>query len=80
MADYKDIKFRNFGNEEWQFLSPYFEYSFDISFGSPTYNKFVVGGFNNEKNWRLYRIPLQDFTKKIGNPELTRIEFMRIWV
>lgn len=62
----------------------YFEYTINIAFNGPDYAQYVVGGQPKDpakdKKWRLYRIPLSDFKRKVGNPEFTRIEFMRIWI
>ena len=58
----------------------YFEYSFTLGRNHPDFDSLVVGGEDNDKGWRLYRIPIDRVSRKIGNPDLTRIEFSRIWV
>ncbi len=58
----------------------YFEYSFTLGTTHPDYDSLVVGGQDNPKGWRLYRIPIGKVSKPVGNPDLTRIEFVRIWI
>jgi len=57
----------------------YFEYTFTLGRSHSDFDSLVVGGQDNTFGWRLYRIPI-DRAKKKGNPDLTRIEFARIWV
>ncbi|MCP4728181.1 MAG: cell surface protein SprA, partial [bacterium] len=53
----------------------YFQYIVDLSdITSPL----IAGG--NPDGWKLYRIPLTEFTSKIGNPSLSQIEYSRIWL
>ncbi len=42
--------------------------------------KYIRGGQNNEKGWRLVRIPIEDVFDEVNAPDLTQIEFVRIWV
>ena len=42
--------------------------------------KFIRGGYDNEKGWRLIRIPLEAFYDKVNRPSLSQIESFRIWV
>ena len=58
----------------------YFKYSFTLGRDHPDFSEFVVGGQDNPYGWRFYRIPIDRASKKIGNPDLARIEFVRIWV
>ena len=61
----------------------YFEYdvNLDTSFADPLRtvrkNPQVVGGGNN--GWFQFRIPLKDFNRKIGNPSLSVVEYVRVW-
>jgi cell surface protein SprA len=53
----------------------YFEYelSLDTTAGNPLR---VGGGYNN---WYQYRIPLNNFRNKVGAPDFSLIEFVRVW-
>jgi cell surface protein SprA len=42
--------------------------------------KYIRGGQTNEKGWRLIRIPIEDVFDEVNDPELTQIEFVRVWV
>ncbi len=54
----------------------YFEYSFDIDPAGP----FIAGGHDDENGgWWLYRIPLNEPTKIVGNPDWSRIKHVRLW-
>ena len=59
----------------------YFEFSFSLEKNHPD-TSFIGGGHGNEKGWRLYRIPLKNNPKMktVGNPDWSRIEYIRIWV
>jgi len=66
----------------------YFSYAFDLSRTHPDYKKFRAGGDStgSRLGWVLYRIPLQDSTlilskhrRDAGKPDLTRIEYVRLW-
>ncbi len=53
----------------------YFQYVFDLSDKT---SHLIAGG--NPDGWKLYRIPLTEFTNKIGHPSWSQIEYSRIWV
>ncbi|MFN3820901.1 MAG: cell surface protein SprA, partial [bacterium] len=53
----------------------FFRYRIDLS---DEQSRYIVGGKNNPKGWRLYRIPLTD-TLMVGHPRFTEIEYARIW-
>jgi cell surface protein SprA len=53
----------------------YFSYSFEL--GDPTYK---AGGGESNNGWVLYRIPLKEWVEKVGDPDFTAIEYVRIWV
>jgi cell surface protein SprA len=58
----------------------YYRYEIPLDTNS-TQNKFVIdGGFNPDYKWYLYRIPLRDFSKTIGNPSFENIDGIRIFV
>ncbi|MBL7074042.1 cell surface protein SprA [candidate division KSB1 bacterium] len=60
--------------------SDFFRYSFTL--GDQSY---IVGeggpeGAPQEKKWHLYRIPLEEPQSVVGCPEVTMIEYARLWV
>jgi len=57
----------------------YFEYevSLDTTGGVGGPNPLIVGGGND--GWYQFRIPLVDYVRKVGNPSLEVVEFIRIW-
>lgn len=62
----------------------YFSFSFSLEDGHPDAS-FIVGG--NPDNpperggpWKLYRIPFNEPSSKVGNPDNTQIEYVRLWV
>ncbi|MFC1477519.1 cell surface protein SprA [candidate division KSB1 bacterium] len=67
IPDTEDIN----GNGSLDTRNDYFQYTIDLGDDNP-----YVAGNNN--NWRLYRIPLSEFSGKVGMPDLSRIEFIRL--
>lgn len=67
------------GNGSLDMRSDYFEYTFSLS-KTHKDTSLIAGGQDNEAGWRMYRIPLNEFSKKIGEPDMSRIEFARIWI
>ncbi len=57
----------------------YFEYTFSLEKNHPD-TAFIAGGQDNEYGWRMYRIPLNEYTKRVGEPDMSRIEYARIWI
>ncbi len=72
------------GNGDVDLRNDYFEYSFSLDKNSPDADKYLVGGLGlspeEDRGWRQYRIPLDEFTKKVGEPDLFSIEYVRLWV
>ncbi len=56
----------------------YFEYELALDTTSAGFRQYVTGGGAN--NWYQIRIPIKEFTRKIGNPVLTNIEAIRLWM
>lgn len=54
----------------------FFRYTIDFSEGDAS--RYIVGGKDNTKGWRLYRIPLKD-TLNVGKPQMSNLEYARIW-
>lgn len=61
------------GNGSLDKQNHYFEYSFALN-----RSEYLAGG--DPTGWRLYRIPLNEFSKKVGEPDMSRIEFARLWI
>ena len=57
----------------------YYRYSIPLTTDT-TINPFIAGGGFTSSNWYLYRIPLKDFTNSIGNPSLSNVETIRLYV
>lgn len=43
-------------------------------------NPFIQGGGGTNAKWYLFRIPVKDYTKTVGNPSLTLVENIRLWI
>jgi hypothetical protein len=66
------------GNKSLDRLNSYFEYEIPLDNSSNTFQKFVTGKGKN--GWYQIRIPLSEYTRKIGEPTLTSVEGVRLWV
>jgi cell surface protein SprA len=53
----------------------YFEYEVSLE-TDRTKNPLIVGGGN--KGWYQFRIPVRDFSRKVGSPTLENVEFVRV--
>ncbi len=58
-------------------VNSYFRYKIPLDTNS-TKNKFIVS--QGGKGWYLYRIPLKDISEKVGDPSLTNVEAIRLFV
>ncbi|HEY4613088.1 MAG TPA: cell surface protein SprA, partial [Bacteroidota bacterium] len=56
----------------------YFEYVVPMDTTNPVFRQYISGGGSNE--WHQIRIPLNEFTRKIGDPTLTVVEAVRVWI
>lgn len=63
------------GNGSLDMRNDFFRYSFILE--DSTY---IAGAQDNKYGWRMYRIPLNNFTEKFGDPDFSRIEYARIWI
>jgi len=72
------------GNGQLDQNNDYFEYSFSLDKNSADADRYLVGGLglppDQDFGWRQYRIPLDEFTDKVGNPTLSLIKYVRIWM
>lgn len=71
------------GNGTTDLTNSYFEYSFNLDKMHPD-TALIAGGKglppHQDKGWRLYRIPLAQPDTVIGTPDISLIEYVRIWV
>jgi cell surface protein SprA len=65
------------GNGDVDTNSDYYEFTFNIEKNSAG-DSLISGGVPD--GWRLYRIPLNNPTSVVGQPQWSRIEFVRLWV
>jgi len=57
----------------------YFEFSFSLDKTSPD-TALIQGGRDYAAGWRLYRLPLSAPSSRIGSPDWSRVQDVRIWV
>lgn len=55
-------------------VNNYFEYEIPLD---TVNNPYIAGGGSN--GWYQLKIPLSSFTRKVGEPSFTLIEFVRVW-
>ncbi len=58
-------------------INSYFQYEIPLDTNTAT-NPYIVGG-GVETRWYQFRIPLNEFKKKIGEPSFTNIDMIRLW-
>ena len=67
------------GNKSLDRRNAYFEYEIPLDTNNKSFQKLVTG--KGAKNgWQQIRIPLSDYTRRIGEPTLTSVEGVRLWV
>ena len=69
------------GDGDISTIDEYFEYSFSLdSLDTKTHAREWIKG-STDKKWRLFRIPLNKYTKVVGNPDpnFQQIFFVRLW-
>lgn len=59
-------------------VNSYFHYEVPVDTNKQV-NPFVQGGGGNS-GWYLFRVPLKDFIKKVGDPSFSVVEFIRFWI
>ena len=67
-------------NGKIDLVNSYFRYTIPIDSNEAKKENLIAGESDNQYHWFLYRIPLQNFTNQIGNPTLTDIEYIRVFV
>jgi len=74
------------GNGSVDATNKYIEYNFDLSVKSEDGRRYIRGGLgldpNEDFGWRLYRVPLDDYRRLVGQtqPEFSQIEYIRLWI
>lgn len=56
----------------------YFNYEVSLDTNSADFKKHIVGGGNNA--WYQIRIPLNEYTRRIGDPSFATVEAIRLWM
>ncbi len=64
------------GNFDIDRFNSYFRYEVSLD---TLNNPFIQGGGDNA-GWYLFRVPLNDSTTGIGNPQFSEVETIRIWI
>jgi cell surface protein SprA len=59
-------------------LNSYFEYEIPLDTGHIAFKKLIIG--NGDNNWYQIRVPLADYNRRIGEPSLTKVEGVRLWI
>lgn len=71
------------GDNSLNVFNDYFTYSFDLAEGesSPFFADRTISN-EGPTGWKLYRIPIREYTSKFGNPDTTfkEIRFARLWI
>ncbi|MDZ7371420.1 MAG: cell surface protein SprA, partial [candidate division KSB1 bacterium] len=72
------------GNGDVDLRNDYFHYAIHLNHNHPDYQKYVIGASisletGEDYGWRLYQIPLNEFVEKFGSPDLSLVEYVRIW-
>jgi len=81
MPDTEDLN----GNGDVDYFNDYFEYTISLNPDDPEFQKYLAGNSLDletglDAGWRLFRIPLNDFARKVGSPDLSLIESARLWL
>ncbi len=59
-------------------VNNYFEYEVNLdTTGGASKNPLIVGGGN--EGWYQFRIPLINFTRTVGDPNFSVVQFIRVW-
>jgi hypothetical protein len=67
------------GNKNVDRLNSYFEYEIPLDTNNIVFQKLVTGK-GAKHGWQQIRIPLSDYTRRIGEPTLTSVQGVRLWV
>jgi cell surface protein SprA len=58
-------------------INSYYEYELPLDTNSTAFRQYVTGGAND---WYQIRIPLNEYTRKVGDPSLSTVEGIRVWM
>jgi cell surface protein SprA len=59
-------------------INNYFEYEVNLdTTGGPSRNPLIVGGGN--EGWYQFRIPLINYTRRVGDPNFSVVQYIRVW-
>ncbi len=61
-------------------VNSYYRYTIPLDSNEAIKQNLIAGESDNQYHWFLYRIPLQNFSAAIGNPTLTDVEYIRVFV
>lgn len=73
-ADTEDLNY----NKALDRTNSYFEYEISLDTTSQNFRRYVTGGGENQ--WYQVRIPINDHIRTIGEPTLTNVEGIRLWL
>jgi len=76
IPDSEDMINKNYGVDK---VNSYFRYEIPLDTNRAT-NKYISGGGDTKEHWFQFRIPIREATSQIGNPSLTLVEALRLWV
>jgi len=58
-------------------VNSYYEYEISLDTTSAEFQKMVTGGANR---WYQIRLPLNEYTRKVGEPSFSTVEGVRLWM
>ncbi len=72
------------GNGDVDLRNDYFHFAVNLNHNHPDYEKYVIGESidletGEDYGWRLYQIPLNEYVEIVGAPDLSLVEYVRIW-
>jgi len=67
------------GNKGLDLDNTYFRYEINLD-PNPVTNPQIVGGGDNSKGWRQYRIPIRTGFSMVGNPSFANVQFARVYM
>lgn len=65
------------GNKSVDLDNSYFTYEIDLNANALANNQ-IVGGGDNAKGYRTYRIPIRTGYQKVGNPSFSNVKYVRV--
>ena len=65
-------------NDKLDWLNSYFEYEIPLDTNNVRFRQLMTG--TGGDHWHQIRIPLSDYNRKIGTPNFTDVEGVRLWI